>query len=482
MISCAYDIENSQGMQTQPQSIQATDYSNQEHNIDNSAYVTTNSQHPTADHNDQQQQSYQQQNDCITEGTVEQSLSNSMNEAVPVGLGHVVQWLLDNYQVSEGDSLPRSTLYTHYQDFCEQIAVNPVNPASFGKVIRSVFSGLKTRRLGTRGNSKYHYFGIKIRNDSPLANPQDWAHETGSESDDCRSNDHCGSQRKRVHLRSTNGSRDNINDPSRKHEEQAKQLELSDLELRAYLDSNVSVAGYWLPMNETFLMELSNVVSVDTIQMFEAKYRELYDSIFQCLYDLKFDHVEDLLCQFWEGSHETRAMSDNQVPGLNFETLHLMTSSSDAFIDWIVVVDYSMYSAIGKLLMPDILAPIPRILAQQIRIFAKNISGWMRKAVSQYHNRLCDLKNVSATAFGYTLRRHTSLNHLASAANAIWQNESQIQQMYLDLTRVDMKDVQHQAALISQCNSYTVEEIMQGFKIARQQRKTSAQILLEADS
>lgn len=33
---------------------------------------------------------------------------------------------------------------------------------------RSVFPGLKTRRLGTRGNSKYHYNGVYLKSLSPL--------------------------------------------------------------------------------------------------------------------------------------------------------------------------------------------------------------------------------------------------------------------------------------------------------------------------
>ncbi|XP_039551591.1 MHC class II regulatory factor RFX1-like, partial [Passer montanus] len=40
--------------------------------------------------------------------------------------------------------------------------------ASFGKLIRSVFMGLRTRCLGTRGNSKYHYYGLRIKAGSPL--------------------------------------------------------------------------------------------------------------------------------------------------------------------------------------------------------------------------------------------------------------------------------------------------------------------------
>lgn len=74
-----------------------------------------------------------------------------------------MNWLVDNYETAEGVSLPRSTLYNHYMRHCKENKLDAVNAASFGKLIRSVFTGLRTRRLGTRGNSKYHYYGIRIK-------------------------------------------------------------------------------------------------------------------------------------------------------------------------------------------------------------------------------------------------------------------------------------------------------------------------------
>ena len=47
--------------------------------------------------------------------------------------------------------------------FSAETKQEPVNAASFGKLIRSVFLGLRTRRIGTRGNSKYHYYGIRVK-------------------------------------------------------------------------------------------------------------------------------------------------------------------------------------------------------------------------------------------------------------------------------------------------------------------------------
>lgn len=63
-----------------------------------------------------------------------------------------LQWLLDNYETAEGVSLPRSSLYNHYLRHCQEQKLDPVNAASFGKLIRSVFMGLRTRRLGTRSD------------------------------------------------------------------------------------------------------------------------------------------------------------------------------------------------------------------------------------------------------------------------------------------------------------------------------------------
>lgn len=73
------------------------------------------------------------------------TVSTALSSRVPQ-----VQWLLDNYETAEGVSLPRSTLYCHYLLHCQEQKLEPVNAASFGKLIRSVFMGLRTRRLGTR--------------------------------------------------------------------------------------------------------------------------------------------------------------------------------------------------------------------------------------------------------------------------------------------------------------------------------------------
>lgn len=55
---------------------------------------------------------------------------------------------------------------------------------------------------------------------------------------------------------------------------------------------------------------------------------------------------------------------------------------------------------------------------------------------------------TAVSAFAQTLRRYTSLNHLAQAARAVLQNSSQINQMLADLNRVDFHNVQEQVNIV----------------------------------
>lgn len=64
-------------------------------------------------------------------------------------------------------SVPRGRVYANYVLRCGTERVTVLNPASFGKLVRVLFPGLKTRRLGVRGESKYHYVNFSLKDDQP---------------------------------------------------------------------------------------------------------------------------------------------------------------------------------------------------------------------------------------------------------------------------------------------------------------------------
>lgn len=64
-------------------------------------------------------------------------------------------------------SVPRGRVYANYASRCATERITVLNPASFGKLVRVLFPGLKTRRLGVRGESKYHYVNFTLMEDEP---------------------------------------------------------------------------------------------------------------------------------------------------------------------------------------------------------------------------------------------------------------------------------------------------------------------------
>ncbi|XP_069693696.1 DNA-binding protein RFX2-like [Periplaneta americana] len=96
-------------------------------------------------------------------GVLEATQQPRRDKVIPHSTPLTLNWLSENYELAEGVCIPRNVIYKHYCDFCQKNGMMPVNPASFGKIIRQKFKMVKNRRLGTRGYSTYHYYGIGIR-------------------------------------------------------------------------------------------------------------------------------------------------------------------------------------------------------------------------------------------------------------------------------------------------------------------------------
>jgi regulatory factor X 1/2/3 len=89
-------------------------------------------------------------------------------------------------------------------------------------------------------------------------------------------------------------------------------------------------------------------------------------------------------------------------------------------------------------------------MTQAIRNFAKSLENWLNTAMLGYPEEMVAIKSGILSSLAQTLRRYTSLNHLAQAARAVLQNQTQITQMLSDLNRVDFHNVEEQVCTQSQ--------------------------------
>lgn len=223
-------------------------------------------------------------------------------------------------------------------------------------------------------------------------------------------------------------------------------------------------------------------ITKDHIENFTEMYQEHCEMILDSVVNLQFTMVEQLWQQFWrinipqvtdsfgmdmnsnDSDTERRLQKDVLYQLIEFEPVREYVRRSD----------YTFYHSLVEVLIPDVLRPIPSSLTQAIRNFAKSLEGWMRSSFKNL-NKLLSLKLGPVCALAQTLRRYTSLNHLAQAARAVLQNTSQINQMLTDLNRVDFANVQEQASWVAHCSDATVTNIEQDFKKILQQQTSLEQ-------
>ncbi|XP_069818008.1 transcription factor RFX3 isoform X4 [Dendropsophus ebraccatus] len=385
-----------------------------------------------------------------------------------------LQWLLDNYETAEGVSLPRSTLYNHYLRHCQEHKLDPVNAASFGKLIRSIFMGLRTRRLGTRGNSKYHYYGIRVKPDSPLNRLQEDMQYMAMRQQPMQ-------QKQRYKpMQKVDGVGDGFAGSGAQTGASVEQTVIAQSQHhQQFLDASRALPEF----AEVEISSLPDGTTFEDIKSLQTLYREHCEAILDVVVNLQFSLIEKLWQTFWRYSPTTTADGTTITETGNLSEMEsrlpksklILLCKNESILKWMCNCDHVMYQALVEILIPDVLRPIPSALTQAVRNFAKSLEGWLSSAMSNIPQRMVQTKVAAVSAFAQTLRRYTSLNHLAQAARAVLQNTSQINQMLNDLNRVDFANVQEQASWVCQCDDNMVQRLETDFKMTLQQQSTLEQ-------
>ncbi|EPY74046.1 regulatory factor X, 4 (influences HLA class II expression) isoform 1, partial [Camelus ferus] len=274
-----------------------------------------------------------------------------------------LQWLEENYEIAEGVCIPRSALYMHYLDFCEKNDTQPVNAASFGKIIRQQFPQLTTRRLGTRGQSKYHYYGIAVKESSQYYDVMyskkgaAWVSETGKKEVSKQTVAYSPRSKLGTLLPEFPNVKD-LNLPASLPEEKVSTFimmyrthcqRILDTVIRANFDEG-------LPRHQQSRREVlvlwafRKAVSQTTVQSF--------------------------LLHFWQG------MPPHMLPVLGSSTV----------VNIVGVCDSILYKAISGVLMPTVLQALPDSLTQVIRKFAKQLDEWLKVALHDLPENLRNIK------------------------------------------------------------------------------------------
>ncbi|XP_019639148.1 PREDICTED: DNA-binding protein RFX6-like isoform X1 [Branchiostoma belcheri] len=305
-----------------------------------------------------------------------------------------LQWLEENYIMCEGVCLPRCILYAHYLDFCRREKLEPACAATFGKTIRQKFPHLTTRRLGTRGHSKYHYYGIGIKETSA------YYHSLYSGKG----------------LTRFSGAR----------------LKNEGGFTRKY--SLSSKTGTLLPeFCKAESLILDSDIGKDKVETLIMMYKTHCQCILDTAINANFEEIQNFLLHFWQG------MPEHLLPLLD----------NPVIVDVICASDQILYKVLTDVLIPATMQEMPENLLADIRNFAKHWEHWTASALENLPDSMAERKLPVARRFAQSLKRQVSFLHLAQTSRPVLFDQQLVDQMIDDISEVDLTSIGSQALYTS---------------------------------
>jgi len=426
------------------------------------------------------------------EGMVEEADGHGMNSEERVKIA--VDWIKQNFYEHPTGSVSRSSLYEAYKTMCESIESQPMNMATLGKHIRTLFPGIITRRLGNRGNSKYHYYGLSATRDSMILQVEE---TNGNSSTGACGNSSvgCGSAKKpripkflkEILAKKETGKAMSPVQRTVHHQQQQAQPQktLRSIASKSWSSdqricpsqSNTNYQSLTTSMllspdfdefsrllNEICTFAVGNPFNTEPFQRFSHHYQAHTLVLLKRMCMKDFISVETLINEFWS------KLDDGQLEVLLSEEAVRLVSVAD---------DYLYQVAINTLL-PDVIDPVQLANLQTIRIFAKSVDGWFAAISTEtgipsiFGNirlgpKIVEAKVDMARRFSMILRRRTSVNHLVQASQSVIRNRLHVQQMAHDWDHVDFGTIRDQVAWIIGMKepfiSYSIQPMVLSFYI-----------------
>ncbi|KAL4081873.1 hypothetical protein V8B97DRAFT_1862803 [Scleroderma yunnanense] len=421
----------------------------------------------------------------------------------------VQAWLTANYAPYPDGNVPRQGLYFSYRRVCDQYGIPHINTATLGKAIRLCFPNIKTRRLGVRGNSKYHYCGIRPATSTEAEFLQDYIRKSNNNagqssinaaraaqesadnvnkgeerSDDDEDEDSEGSSAsKRNSLvlsgdlkgslpyeelcdkTPTSGSilsqaqasvRNNAypsHAPIRRHASQpdtnlASQPTLSLGTNGSFVQAKQHQSVRHMPHFPSIEEAVgTNSASPQSIAAREVWtwFQDHLDSVLDSVRAFRFDQFELNLRNFWP-----------TLSGSHREIVH-----APAIAGLMAKADAIVYDEILEFLRSQMLSPIPSTSTTSLRQFASKMEKILLLALEGYGNTFVEPKVELGARFGHLVLRFLDIYQVTQALNTVLTNHKQLAEMRRSWQKVDFESVRNQSALVCNCRHEDLVQLLE---------------------
>lgn len=204
-----------------------------------------------------------------------------------------------------------------------------------------------------RGNSKYHYYGIRVKPGSSLMNMEDPS--------------------SRVVLTTTNSSgkaQGTVRPFKRNSDSSDTSITNSGLSQHiTYLGDGSSAIPAFPEIH--FSEPLPDDCGFEDVDTLKSIYREHLEAFLDAIVSLEFGTVESLWREFWRSQYNNNSDECEEEKYLSKSKLFSLCNL-EPVQHFMRQVDLIFYQNLIQVLVPDVLKPIPATLTQSIRNFAKS--------------------------------------------------------------------------------------------------------------
>ncbi|KIL70050.1 hypothetical protein M378DRAFT_67300 [Amanita muscaria Koide BX008] len=429
----------------------------------------------------------------------------------------VQAWLTANYAPYPDGNVPRQGLYFSYRRVCDQYGIPHINTATLGKAIRLCFPTIKTRRLGVRGNSKYHYCGIRpattaeaewlqeyiqksnnnsaqnsvnvVRMTQEQAERSTRSEERSDEDEDEDSeggNSNVTSKRNSIAL-SNDVTSVFPQDPNDKtptaatllSQAQANQRlpsfptqasirrhvnQESGLIVPSHSHSHSPIgstsAGYGTPHATVSVRQLPSFPSIDeavgpnSTSTQSIAAREAWNW-FQDHLDTLMDSIRAF--RFDQFEMHLRSFWSN-LGGQHREVVH-----APAIAGLMAKADVVVYDAreILEFLRSQMLSPISPNSLASLRQLALKMEKILLVALENYGSTFVEPKVELGARFGHLVLRFLDIYQVTQALNTVLTNQKQLGEMRKSWQKVDFESVRNQSALVCNCRHEDLVQLLE---------------------
>ncbi|KAF4574591.1 hypothetical protein EYR36_005939 [Pleurotus pulmonarius] len=418
----------------------------------------------------------------------------------------VQAWLTANYAPYPDGNVPRQGLYFSYRRICDQYSIPHINTATLGKAIRLCFPTIKTRRLGVRGNSKYHYCGIRPATAAEAEWLQDYIQksnnnagqasisaaraaqdqgETANKSEDDEDEDSEGASSSMPSKRNSliiNGDVKPVfpNDLSDKTptagtilSQQATQRPPSSYPPQASIrrlpgqDGGLSVQGppasghpvpYLSSSQHLSVRQLPTFPSIDeaigsnSTSHHSMAAREVWNW-FQDHLDALLDSIRTYRCDQFEMHIRTFWSS---LEGSHREVVH-----APAIAGLMAKADAIVYDEILEFLRSQMLSSISSASMQSLRQLANKMEKILLAALQNYGNTFVEPKIELGARFGHLVLRYLDIYQVIQALTTVLTTQKQLTEMRRSWTKIDFESVRNQSALVCNCRHEDLVQLLE---------------------